>query len=1099
MSTLLARLRSGASGADAVALRVFPPAPGAPIEWTYAQLWAHATDVGRRLTGAHALQPGQRVALAVREGAELALLTVALLAHRLVLVPIDVDDPVERLRAVIDDTEPALVVCASELAHRRDALRAAGAARVVDARELCGGRGGGGVSGSRAGADAALRPPPPDSGLAALDALLAAEADGGAFPAMDDGRAVSHIFFTSGSTGRPKGCVVQRAALAAYCAAHARAHDVRPGDVVLVASAHTFDPCLGEMASALCAGATVALAPRRELAAALGGCLARARATHVTTTPTAWRAVDPARPPASLRVVALGGEPMPLPLAASWSGQVVLLNTYGTTEACVYQAACRVREPADARLLGEPFVGTRLFLAADDGADWRARVREGSGDEGEIWVGGAQVGLGYAGGDARVAAECALRFVHVDERDRAEAGGNVLYRTGDIAAATARGWVLRGRRDGQVKVRGRRLELDEIEAAIEAAAAEFVSAVGAYVNARGALVVWCVLRGGSARAECGGDAAETAVGGARAEHAPAAGAGADANDAHVAAIAADAALARTRGASLARAAARLLCATRLAAWAVPSTFALTRRALPCTASGKLDRRALRAWPLPTLADELLDAVAAECVRDEGVRDGDDAAWEAEGWEAEGWEAEGALGSAALPSTKAERAVAAAWAAVLAIPYGALRSGSSFVELGGDSLAALDACRRLATLDARGADARAGAREDGWGLELRVGPLELLRTPRLRPFARLLARSERELARAGPGRVGAAGDADDDARAGDGSDAPDGATHARARARTALSGVGCTSARDVAARGMEDGGVEADAAEALGADAGGETQRLDDAAAIVRLAASAGEASLLRALLPMLMSAPSTPPAAVGAAVAATDGERAVAAALRAACAAGRVECARACLRACPRAARVPGPRGELALHAAVRAPSAHVVALVLGEAGAMIGVLDDHAQTAVHHAARAGAPARVLDALRAGGGGSDDARARRADGAKRPATRGRGGRSAGLDGAAAEAAWVACVNRRDAWGRTALHWAALNGHAHAAEWLLAAGADRAAVDAAGESALQMAERRALCSAAERAGAGPPARWSAVAKALGGAGTTRALRTSKAPT
>eukprot|EP00913_Durusdinium_trenchii_P016567 g15572.t1 len=89
-----------------------------------------------------------------------------------------------------------------------------------------------------------------------------------AFVVLDDdqllcgdvpGAAISHIFFTSGSTGRPKGCVVSHGALRSYCLAKTATYGVHETSVILVASAHTFDPSLGDFMSTWAAGGVVAL------------------------------------------------------------------------------------------------------------------------------------------------------------------------------------------------------------------------------------------------------------------------------------------------------------------------------------------------------------------------------------------------------------------------------------------------------------------------------------------------------------------------------------------------------------------------------------------------------------------------------------------------------------------------------------------------------------------------------------------------------------------------------------------------------------------------------------------------------------------------
>ena len=88
---------------------------------------------------------------------------------------------------------------------------------------------------------------------------------------------------------------------------------------------------------------------------------------------------------------------------------------------------------------------------------------------------------------------------------------------------------------------------------------------------------------------------------------------------------------------------------------------------------------------------------------------------------------------------------------------------------------------------------------------------------------------------------------------------------------------------------------------------------------------------------------------------------------------------------------------------------------------------------------------------------------------------------------------VAVLNAKDRFGRTPLHWAVINGHGDLVSALLAFGADGTAKDDEGETALQMAERRALCAAGDaRGGMGPPSVWGGIAKLLGGSGSTKNL-------
>ena len=231
------------------------------------------------------------------------------------------------------------------------------------------------------------------------------------------------------------------------------------------------------------------MAPRARLAQDLPGILRDGKVSHICSTPALWRLLPPgcswATFPA-LRVVALGGEPLPVALAEQWlppqpeagtdavqAGRL-LLNTYGVTEATVYQTAHRITSSA-AILCGRPLPGVALVVAAREGA------------AGELFVGGAQLAHGYLNAPALTAA----KFVDVDESpilsgaaDAADGGDDGFrrwlsvgrwFRTGDLGrwvstdpagASVGNGLPqlqLLGRADRQIKLRGVRIELGEVE------------------------------------------------------------------------------------------------------------------------------------------------------------------------------------------------------------------------------------------------------------------------------------------------------------------------------------------------------------------------------------------------------------------------------------------------------------------------------------------------------------------------------------------------------------------------------------------------------------------------------------------------------------
>ncbi|EKX52453.1 hypothetical protein GUITHDRAFT_58154, partial [Guillardia theta CCMP2712] len=255
---------------------------------------------------------------------------------------------------------------------------------------------------------------------------------------------ISHIYFTSGSTGFPKGCVVGETALLRYCRARNEVFEFSSSSSCLLASPHTFDPCLGDIFSTWMAGGVLCVASKRTILSSLGKCLQEFRASHLLTTPTLFLSLHGSLGPADLqdlRVVALGGESMRQSLVEEWGEEVLLLNVYGVTECAVYQSCSRMRRGGDTKSIGRAIGDNMLLLVAGDGSDPSHLVEEGSGEEGEIWIAGPQVGLGYL-----------LLPELTQERFVPHPTLGPCFRTGDIACATAGGWSLRGRRDCQVKI-----------------------------------------------------------------------------------------------------------------------------------------------------------------------------------------------------------------------------------------------------------------------------------------------------------------------------------------------------------------------------------------------------------------------------------------------------------------------------------------------------------------------------------------------------------------------------------------------------------------------------------------------------------------------
>jgi acyl-coenzyme A synthetase/AMP-(fatty) acid ligase len=295
------------------------------------------------------------------------------------------------------------------------------------------------------------------------------------------------MIYTSGTTGRPKGVMIERRGLANLLAAAVEATGVRADDRLLQMASWGFDASLWEVGLAVASGACLVVSGGE--ISELGEELKRQRVTAATLTPGLLAALDEGAL-AGLRLLVAAGERCPAEVARRLSGDREFINAYGPTEASVCASLRRYAaggggvdgEPS----LGQALGGVRLYLLDD----WGELV--GDGALGEICIGGIGVGRGYRNRPALTAA----RF---EPDPYSEQAGARLYRTGDVGRWVDGELAYVGRRDSQVKVRGYRVELEEIERVLEeedevAQAAVAVRRVGGVEG----LVGYVVMREGQA-------------------------------------------------------------------------------------------------------------------------------------------------------------------------------------------------------------------------------------------------------------------------------------------------------------------------------------------------------------------------------------------------------------------------------------------------------------------------------------------------------------------------------------------------------------------------------------------------------------------------
>lgn len=261
-------------------------------------------------------------------------------------------------------------------------------------------------------------------------------------------QALAYVIYTSGTTGRPKGVMLGHTATHLVDWARTTFADGQLARMAATTSI-SFDPSILEIFLPLCTGGTVVLKEN-----ALEPFARDERPTMLDCVPSALIELCRAGAvPDSVRVINIGGEPLKAALVREVYRRTrveAVYNHYGPTEATTCATVARVgRETVAEPTIGRPIAGAEIRLLDSAGAPVDA------GERGEICIGGAGLALGYLD-RPELTAE---RFV--------ESPWGRLYRTGDLGLWTGDGELeFAGRADGQVKIRGHRVELSEVEAAL---------------------------------------------------------------------------------------------------------------------------------------------------------------------------------------------------------------------------------------------------------------------------------------------------------------------------------------------------------------------------------------------------------------------------------------------------------------------------------------------------------------------------------------------------------------------------------------------------------------------------------------------------------
>ncbi|KAL4995961.1 hypothetical protein BDV10DRAFT_187567 [Aspergillus recurvatus] len=387
---------------------------------THAQLQSYASTLASRLVEL-GVGPEMAVPVCMDKSVWAVVCFLAVLQAGGVVVPLGAGHPVPRITSIIQDTNAKLVLVDAQQAERL--------AELTSSRGL------------------ALLPI--DAQL--LNGLPTATPQTSVTPANE-----AWIVFTSGSTGRAKGVVLTHSNLSTGVKTHGARFGLGTHTRTIQFAAHTFDAVLQDYFTTLVSGGTVCVPSEADRMSNLAGIMRDMNVNFANLTSTVARLLTPEQVP-SLKLLVLAGEQIQDAVVETWYKYADVLNVYGPTE-CSINSTCNgpISDLADAQSIGFG-MGSRTWIADPTNPHRLSPV----GTPGELLIEGPGLARGYLDDPGKTEAA----FINNPSfASRFGLSGCRVYRTGDLAKQTEDGQILYlGRIDTQIKIRGQRVEIGEIE------------------------------------------------------------------------------------------------------------------------------------------------------------------------------------------------------------------------------------------------------------------------------------------------------------------------------------------------------------------------------------------------------------------------------------------------------------------------------------------------------------------------------------------------------------------------------------------------------------------------------------------------------------
>jgi len=392
--------------------------------WTYGELDRLSSALASRLA-ACGVGCEDFVPVLVPKSKWTAIAVLAVVRSGAAFVLLDEAHPQRRLREICSEMHATMVVAAEGLQSR--------ASQLVDGSPVF---------------------------AVGASSLLSGVADDEAWRASPvTGASALYAVFTSGSTGRPKGAVVEHASLCAAALASGRVLGMSAQSRAFQFASFAFDPTIMDFLRTWIHGGCVCIPSPQQARDDVASAFTALRANMASLTPSVARLLDAEALP-GLRVLEFAGEPMLPADIDKWADRVVLVNAYGNAECSVYSIMrSPMRRDLPPNNIGYPVACVAWIVDETD-----ANILLPPGQTGELVLEGPGIGRGYLHDAAMTATAFIVDPTWLATFRGLPPRGTRLYKTGDLARYQQDGSILcLGRKDTQTKIRGQRVELNEVE------------------------------------------------------------------------------------------------------------------------------------------------------------------------------------------------------------------------------------------------------------------------------------------------------------------------------------------------------------------------------------------------------------------------------------------------------------------------------------------------------------------------------------------------------------------------------------------------------------------------------------------------------------